>query len=74
MQRGPAAVSLPLPEPGQPLRQAVNAFEKGLIVQALQRSGGVQTEAAKLLGITAKNLWNKLQKHGLDPEACLHSL
>ena len=75
LQRGPAqAAALPQPEPGQPLRQAVNAYEKSLIVQALQSSGGVQTEAAKLLGITAKNLWNKLQKHGLDPEACLQAL
>ncbi|WP_324352255.1 helix-turn-helix domain-containing protein [Desulfovibrio sp.] len=52
----------------------MNEYEKGLIVQALRRAGGVQTEAARLLGITAKNLWNKLQKHGLDPATCLRAL
>ena len=62
------------PEIGLPLKRAVNEYEKGLIVQALRRAGGVQTEAARLLGITAKNLWNKLQKHGLDPATCLRAL
>jgi two-component system response regulator AtoC len=57
-----------LPEEGLPLRQAVQDYEKSLILAALQRTGGVQTEAAKLLGISAKNLWNKLQKHGVDPD------
>ena len=62
---GPGAA---LPPEGTPLRQAVQDYEKALILSALKRTNGVQTEAAKLLGVSAKNLWNKLQKHGIDPD------
>jgi two-component system response regulator AtoC len=51
------------------LKQAVSDYEKSLIRSALERTSGVQTEAAALLGISPKNLWNKLKKHGLDPTA-----
>jgi two-component system response regulator AtoC len=50
-----------------PLRQALVRYERDLIEGALRRAGGTQTEAAENLGISAKNLWNKLQKHGIDP-------
>lgn len=49
------------------LKQALQEFERKVITSALGRTAGVQTEAAALLGISAKNLWNKLQKHDLDP-------
>jgi len=35
----------------------------------LRKAGGTQTEAADALGISAKNLWNKLKKHAIDPIA-----
>jgi two-component system response regulator AtoC len=50
------------------LKQALLDYERDLIVNALQHSRGVQTEAARRLGISPKNLWNKIQKHGLQPE------
>ncbi|EPR44152.1 two component, sigma54 specific, transcriptional regulator, Fis family [Desulfovibrio sp. X2] len=62
----PAAVPMQV-DPSLPLREAVTLYEKNLILSALRQAGGVQTEAAKLLGISAKNLWNKLQKHSIDP-------
>jgi two-component system, NtrC family, response regulator AtoC len=49
------------------LRETLRAVERNLIASALQKAGGVQTEAAKTLGISAKNLWNKIQKHKLGP-------
>jgi two-component system response regulator AtoC len=52
-----------------PLREAINSFERRLITNALSRTRGVQTEAATLLGITPKNLWNKLRKHHIDAAA-----
>ncbi len=55
--------------PDMPLKQAVNEYEKGLILASLERAAGVQTEAAGLLGVSPKNLWNKLKKHGIDPSA-----
>ncbi|SKA90556.1 two-component system, NtrC family, response regulator AtoC [Paucidesulfovibrio gracilis DSM 16080] len=56
-----------LPDESLQLKEALMEYERGLIVSALRRSGGVQTEAAKQLGVTPKNLWNKLQKHNIDP-------
>lgn len=52
-----------------PLREAINSFERRLITNALAKTRGVQTEAASLLGISPKNLWNKLRKHGIDSAA-----
>ncbi|QGY38843.1 response regulator [Pseudodesulfovibrio cashew] len=56
-----------LPETDLPLKQALIQYERYLIENALRRAGGTQTDAADTLGISAKNLWNKLQKHGIDP-------
>ena len=38
-----------------------------MLVAALQRAGGIQKDAARTLGISPKNLWNKIQKHHIDP-------
>lgn len=56
--------------PSQPqnsihLRQSVEETEKGLILAALEKAGWVQTEAARLLHITPKNLWAKIRKYGI---------
>lgn len=53
-----------LPELGKgTLNEQVEALEKRLIFDALQESGGNQTKAGKLLGITERNLRYKLQKY-----------
>ena len=52
---------------GVSLKQALIDYEKALIESALRGCGGTQTEAADVLGVSPKNLWNKLQKHGIDP-------
>jgi len=36
--------------------------ERGMIVAALERCGGVQAKAARLLGITERSLWHRLKK------------
>lgn len=56
-----------LPETDLPLKQALIQYERYLIENALRRNSGTQTDAADALGISAKNLWNKLKKHGIDP-------
>ncbi len=43
------------------------AFEKELITRALKKSGGIQVEAAKILGLSHKNLWHKIKKHSIEP-------
>jgi len=44
------------------LADAVNEFERRLITRALWESGGVQTRAAKLLGITRRILRYRMEK------------
>jgi DNA-binding NtrC family response regulator len=50
------------------LRENLNGLERTLIVEAHRRSGGVRREAARLLGIDARNLAYYCRKHGLDPD------
>jgi len=45
------------------LPQRVEAFERALIHEALQKSGGVQTRAAAALGISERHLRYKLKKY-----------
>jgi len=45
--------------------ERVEAFEKALIDQALEQAQGVQTRAAKILGITERHLRYKLNKYGM---------
>jgi transcriptional regulator with GAF, ATPase, and Fis domain len=44
-------------------------IEKGMIMEALKKAGGVQVKAAQLLGISPRSLWHRVKKHGLDPGA-----
>ncbi|HTM43316.1 MAG TPA: sigma-54 dependent transcriptional regulator [Polyangiaceae bacterium] len=57
---------LSLKEEGCDLDQILNQVELRLLLQALERTGGVRTNAAKLLGITLRSLRYRLQKHTLD--------
>jgi DNA-binding NtrC family response regulator len=45
--------------------ERVEAFEKELIDQALEQAQGIQTRAAKILGITERHLRYKLNKYGM---------
>jgi DNA-binding NtrC family response regulator len=47
------------------LTEKVEAIEKQLIFDALQESGGNQTKAGKLLGLTERNLRYKLKKYNI---------
>ena len=52
-------------EPAMTLKARVDAFERGLVVEALRAAGGNRTEAARKLGISRVTLHDKLHKHGL---------
>jgi DNA-binding NtrC family response regulator len=45
--------------------ERVEAFERSLIVEALDKAGGVQTRAAAALGMSERHLRYKLKKYGL---------
>ena len=46
-------------------QERVEAFEKRLITDALQKANGVQTRAAEILGMSERHLRYKLQKYGM---------
>jgi transcriptional regulator with GAF, ATPase, and Fis domain len=66
------AGGMPWHLPGTPamengnLDARLNAMEKGLILDALVRAGGVQVKAADLLGIKERSLWHRIAKHRID--------
>jgi len=53
------------PRPAEPLPDAVQTYERTLILDALRASDGVVARAAGRLGISRTNLHNKLKKHDL---------
>ncbi len=40
-------------------------MEKALILQALERAAGNKSRAARLLGLTRRTLYSRMEKHGL---------
>jgi DNA-binding NtrC family response regulator len=52
------------------LRSVSDAFEKGILSDALARSGGNRTHAARSLGISRQGLYRKLKRHGMAAGAC----
>jgi transcriptional regulator with GAF, ATPase, and Fis domain len=51
---------------GTSLDECVRSFEKGLIVEALTQSRGIQVKAAARLGIKERSLWHRLKKFQID--------
>ncbi len=49
------------------LRERVEAYERGLIAEALREAGGNRSEAARALGLARVTLLDKLKKYGLEP-------
>ena len=50
------------------LSAALAVTEKAIILKALRMTDGKRASAAELLGISRKNLWEKLKLHKLSPE------
>lgn len=58
----------PEPEEGESLTlsDALARAERACLLRVLGKTGGNRTEAARLLGISRKNLWEKLRHHGIS--------
>ena len=56
----------------RPIDDRLDEVEKGLIIEALSRMGGVQVKAAELLGINQRSLWHRIKKLGIDVETLKH--
>ncbi len=50
------------------LSEAMRDFEREYLKRTLARTSGKRTHAAQLLGISRKNLWEKLRAYGLSSE------
>jgi two-component system response regulator PilR (NtrC family) len=55
----------PLPEAGLDLQAHLDEIERRFLEQALERAGGVKTEAARLLSLTFRSLRYRLAKYGI---------
>ena len=44
---------------------SLEALEKALLLQALEKARGNKSRAARLLGLTRRTLYSRLEKHGL---------
>jgi two-component system response regulator HydG len=51
------------------LKERVEAYERGLILDAMRLAGGNRSEAARRLGIGRATLHDKLRKYGMDAAA-----
>lgn len=56
------------PNETRPLPEAVRAFEREYVKRALQRTSGRKALAAQQLGISRKNLWEKLKGYAITEE------
>ncbi len=65
-------VSLELTEQGLDMVAAISGIERGLILRAMELSGGVKARAAALLGINRTTLVEKMKRMEIDaPESCV---
>ena len=83
MRGGLPENALALPPSEMSLPEILEDLERQLIQRAYDKSGGVKTETARLLGIKTSALYYKLEKYGIgviesradkhaaDPEALL---
>jgi DNA-binding NtrC family response regulator len=60
--------SMSLPDEGMNLKKAVEEFERGLILEALEKTNWVKNKAANLLGLNRTTLVEKLKKMNLKRE------
>jgi len=54
---------------GVSLNVRLREIEKGMMIQALRKTRGVQARAAELLGLTQRSMWHKVRKHNIDVQS-----
>ena len=55
-----------VPDEVRPLREVLRAAERAHLRLALEQTGGHRSQAADLLGISRKVLWEKIKDHDID--------
>jgi two-component system response regulator PilR (NtrC family) len=64
----PACGDFVIPAEGMNLEAYLDGIEKKLLLQSLERSGGVKKRAAELLGLSFRSIRYRLAKFGMDEE------
>lgn len=64
VSRNTSSAALPGPKPT--LSEALREFERQFLLEALAAAQGRKGDAAGALGISRKNLWEKLKSHGIS--------
>ncbi len=64
--QGGCQVKHKLPPEGMDLDEFLGAIEKDLLLQALEKTGGKKTEAAKLLGVNFRSFRYRLSKYEIN--------
>jgi transcriptional regulator with GAF, ATPase, and Fis domain len=41
-------------------------LERAFVIEALSRTGGVQAQGARMLGITERSMWHLVKKHRIE--------
>ena len=54
------------------LDHRIQELEKGIIMDALTETGGIQKKAALLLGIKERSLWHRIKKYDIDAVSFKH--
>jgi DNA-binding NtrC family response regulator len=67
--RGPAAREDEAPALTRPLSESMKDFERQYLIMALGATQGTKSNAARLLGISRKTLWEKLKAHHITDES-----
>jgi two-component system response regulator HydG len=69
LREGASEAMLALPSTNLSLPEILDDLERQLIQRAYDRTGGVKTETARLLGIKTSALYYKLEKYGIGTTA-----
>ncbi len=65
------ALHIPLPPGGLDLEETMQTLERQLLLEALDRCGGVQTKAAELLRISFRSFRHRAKKYGIGGRTAL---
>jgi transcriptional regulator with GAF, ATPase, and Fis domain len=55
------------------LDRRLQELEKGIIIEALTQTNGIQKKAADILGIKERSLWHRVKKYGIETASFKHN-